>query len=198
MSQRRKTVPPTRVSSRSPRSGRSGLIAREKTKKQSAKRRTALDNRFHRTPTLSCTRASRARPYRGALAAATDGASEGARCGQREAEQWVSPGPGNGPRVSSSGELGGLLQGRHQTKVRVLLFHPSQVALTTIALLGRGALDCANDTGDFSFVVCSACHSNLEAGDGICYILIAERFGAFDDTSHDSQQLANLASARRT
>src|SRR5213593_775358 len=50
MSQRRTTVPPTRVSSRSPRSGRSGLIAREKTKKQPAKGRTALDNRFHRTP----------------------------------------------------------------------------------------------------------------------------------------------------
>jgi len=49
MSQRRTTVPPTRVSSRSPRSGRSGLIARDKTEKLSAKRRTALDNRFHRT-----------------------------------------------------------------------------------------------------------------------------------------------------
>lgn len=56
MSQRRKTVPPTRVSSRSPRSGRSGLIAKEKTEKQSVKRRTVLDNRFHRTDlTLSCT-----------------------------------------------------------------------------------------------------------------------------------------------
>src|SRR4051812_45695022 len=49
MSQRRTTVPPTRESSRSARSGRSGLIAKEKTKKQSAKKRTALDNRFHRT-----------------------------------------------------------------------------------------------------------------------------------------------------
>ncbi len=49
MSQRRKTIPPTQVSSRSPQSGRSGLIAREKTEKQSAKGRTALDNRFHRT-----------------------------------------------------------------------------------------------------------------------------------------------------
>ena len=49
MSQRRKTAPPTRVSSRSPRSDRSGLIAKEKTEKQSAKRRTVLDNRFHRT-----------------------------------------------------------------------------------------------------------------------------------------------------
>ena len=49
MSPRRKTVPPTRVSSRSPQSGRSGLIAKEKTEKQSAKERTALDNRFHRT-----------------------------------------------------------------------------------------------------------------------------------------------------
>lgn len=49
MSQRRKTVPPTRVSSRSSRTGRSGLIAKEKTEKQSVKERTALDNRFHRT-----------------------------------------------------------------------------------------------------------------------------------------------------
>jgi hypothetical protein len=58
MSQRRKTVPPTRVSSRSPRSGRSGLIAKEKTEKQSAKRRTVLDNRFHRTDLgVSCSEA---------------------------------------------------------------------------------------------------------------------------------------------
>ena len=49
MSPKRTTVPPTRVSSRSSRTGRSGLIAKEKTEKQSAKRRTVLDNRFHRT-----------------------------------------------------------------------------------------------------------------------------------------------------
>jgi hypothetical protein len=49
MSQRRTTAPPTRVSSRSSRSRRSELIAREKNEKQSAKERTALDNRFHRT-----------------------------------------------------------------------------------------------------------------------------------------------------
>lgn len=49
MSPRRKTVPPTRVSSRSPQSGRSELIARKKNQKQSAKGRTVLDNRFHRT-----------------------------------------------------------------------------------------------------------------------------------------------------
>ena len=49
MSERRRTVPPTRASSRASSSGRSELIAREKTEKQSAKRRTALDNRFHRT-----------------------------------------------------------------------------------------------------------------------------------------------------
>ena len=55
MSPRRKTVPPTRVSSRSSQAGRSELIAREKNEKQSAKERTALDNRFHRTdPALSC------------------------------------------------------------------------------------------------------------------------------------------------
>ena len=49
MSPKRTTVPPTRASSRSSRTGRSGLIAREKTEKQSARERTTLDNRFHRT-----------------------------------------------------------------------------------------------------------------------------------------------------
>ena len=49
MSQRRTTVPPTRVSSRSPQPGRSGLIAREKNEKQSARERTALDDHFYRT-----------------------------------------------------------------------------------------------------------------------------------------------------
>ena len=49
MSQRPTTVPSTRKQSRSSQSGREGLIAKEKTKKQSAKRRPALDNRFHRT-----------------------------------------------------------------------------------------------------------------------------------------------------
>ena len=43
MSQRRTTVPPTRKHSPSSSSGRKGLIVREKTKKQSAKERTALD-----------------------------------------------------------------------------------------------------------------------------------------------------------
>jgi len=49
MSQRKTTVPPTRKNSRSPRSGQVGLIARKKNEKQSARKRTALDNRFHRT-----------------------------------------------------------------------------------------------------------------------------------------------------
>ena len=49
MSQRRTTDPPTQKHSRSSPSGRKGLIATEKTKKQSAKKRSALDNRFHRT-----------------------------------------------------------------------------------------------------------------------------------------------------
>ncbi len=49
MSQRRKAVPPTRKRSRSSPVGRKELIATdEKTEKQSAKERTALDNRFHR------------------------------------------------------------------------------------------------------------------------------------------------------
>jgi len=49
MSPRRKTEPPTREHSRSSSSGGNGLIAKDKTKKQSARKRTALDNRFHRT-----------------------------------------------------------------------------------------------------------------------------------------------------
>jgi len=49
MSQRKKTAPPTPKHPRSSSAGRKGLIAKETTKKQSAKRRTALDNRFHRT-----------------------------------------------------------------------------------------------------------------------------------------------------
>jgi hypothetical protein len=49
MSQRRKTVPPNRVTSRSSHSGRSELIARENNEKRSAKKRSALDDRFHRT-----------------------------------------------------------------------------------------------------------------------------------------------------
>jgi hypothetical protein len=48
-SQRKKTAPPTRKHPRSSPSGRKGLIATEKTKKQSARKRTVLDNRFHRT-----------------------------------------------------------------------------------------------------------------------------------------------------
>src|SRR5437667_11331317 len=52
-SQRKKTAPPTPRRPRSSSSSRKGLIATEKTKKQSAKKRTALDNRFHRTLRLS-------------------------------------------------------------------------------------------------------------------------------------------------
>ena len=53
MSQRRTTGPPTRIRHESSASGRSELTARGKTKKQSAKERTALDSRFHRTYTLA-------------------------------------------------------------------------------------------------------------------------------------------------
>src|SRR4029079_534881 len=61
MSPRRMTEPSTRVSSRSSRTGRSGLIAKGKTEKQSAKESTALDNRFHRTLRLKlCGRGPRA------------------------------------------------------------------------------------------------------------------------------------------
>src|SRR5712691_12889408 len=49
MSPRRKTVPSTRKHSPSSPSGRGKLIAKVKTKKRSAKKRTALDNHFYRT-----------------------------------------------------------------------------------------------------------------------------------------------------
>ncbi len=49
MSPRKKTAPATQKHRRSSPSSRNGLIAKEKTKKQSARERTALDNRFHRT-----------------------------------------------------------------------------------------------------------------------------------------------------
>jgi hypothetical protein len=48
-SQRKKTAPSTQKRSRSAPTSRNELIAKEKTKKQSAKRRTVLDDRFHRT-----------------------------------------------------------------------------------------------------------------------------------------------------
>jgi hypothetical protein len=62
MSPRRTTVPPTRKHPPSSSSERKGLIARDKTKKQSAKRRTALDNRFHRTFFHSAARGLHAPP----------------------------------------------------------------------------------------------------------------------------------------
>src|ERR1044071_6317039 len=49
MSLRRTTGPSTRKHHESSASGRSELTARGKTKKQSAKKKTALDSRFHRT-----------------------------------------------------------------------------------------------------------------------------------------------------
>ena len=61
MSRRRTPVPPTRDHSRSRASGRKGLIAMTENKKQSAKRRTVLDDRFHRTyHAFSCERPPRA------------------------------------------------------------------------------------------------------------------------------------------
>src|SRR5437870_6282706 len=107
-SQRKKTAPPTPRRPRSSSSSRKGLIATEKTKKQSAKKRTALDNRFHRTPTLSCTRAPRAGLPRhaGRRDRRPFGGSE-VRPACRHAVD--SSAPRNGPRVSSSEELGRLI-----------------------------------------------------------------------------------------
>ena len=66
MSQRKRTAPPTPKHSRSSHSGRKGLIAKEKTKKQSAKKRSALDNRFHRTIAfIELFAAADARPFAG-------------------------------------------------------------------------------------------------------------------------------------
>ena len=48
-SQRKKTAPSTQKYSRSSPSSRNGLIAKEKTKKQTAEKRTVLDNHFHST-----------------------------------------------------------------------------------------------------------------------------------------------------
>ena len=70
-SQRKKTAPPTPRRPRSSSSSRKGLIATEKTKKQSAKKRTALDNRFHRTSVAELRAGTARRPPRGTLAAAT-------------------------------------------------------------------------------------------------------------------------------
>src|SRR5437899_8278931 len=71
-SQRKKTAPPTPRRPRSSSSSRKGLIATEKTKKQSAKKRTALDNRFHRTSVAELRAGPEGRPPRGAVAAAID------------------------------------------------------------------------------------------------------------------------------
>ena len=97
MSQRRTTVPPTHVSSRSPRSARKGLIAKDKNEKQSAKRRSALDNRFHRTDL----------PFSRAAPPGGDGrvarrlpritiCSEGAKCNRRDATALATAAAGNG------------------------------------------------------------------------------------------------------
>jgi len=71
MSPKQTTAPPALKHSRSSRSGEKGLIAKEKTKKQSAKRRTILDNRFHRTDlTLSCAAGPACRSRSGAAVGA--------------------------------------------------------------------------------------------------------------------------------
>jgi hypothetical protein len=57
------------------------------------------------TPVAELRAGAARRPPCGTLAAATDEASEGAKCSQRDAVQLVSPVPTNGPRVSSSAKL---------------------------------------------------------------------------------------------
>ena len=107
MSQRRKTDPPTRESSRSARAGRSGLIAKEKTEKQSAKRRTVLDNRFHRTAlSLSCTAKARVPKSRGRQVAAYTAGQRHTICNLHDADvsyrsfrEVEAASPGDSPPV---------------------------------------------------------------------------------------------------
>ena len=99
MSPRRTTVPPTRRHSRSSPQGRKELIARKKDEKQPAKRRTVLDDRFHRTD-LSL---SSERPR----ASVPDGRAEAYK-----ARGVFSPEPMYGRWVGCSKKLGaGLQQG---------------------------------------------------------------------------------------
>ncbi len=93
MSQRKKTAPSTLKHPRLLPSSRKGLIATEKTKKQSARKRTVLANRFHRTD----------RPLTGAappLASITDTSKP---C---EARGRGSAGPADGAASGAAGELG--------------------------------------------------------------------------------------------
>jgi hypothetical protein len=91
MRQRRTTVPPTRATSRSSPSGRSELIAREN-EKQSAKRRTALDNRFHRTA-LQFTGADRDAMKQGSRSTVKQRLASGATA------SWTKPPDGGALRV---------------------------------------------------------------------------------------------------
>ena len=92
-SQRKKTAPPTRKHSRSSSSGRKGLIAKGKTKKQSVRERTALDNRFHRTSeALSGIRRLRCR-CRERIASGRRNRGEGWRSGIRMEPSWTEPPP---------------------------------------------------------------------------------------------------------
>jgi len=81
MSPKGMTAPPARKRSRSSSSGQEGLIAKEKTKKQSAKKRTALDNRFHRTAlSLTCAAKAHVPKSRGTAVAAHTAGRQRAIC----------------------------------------------------------------------------------------------------------------------
>jgi hypothetical protein len=85
MSQRRTTVPPTHESSRVVTSRTVRADCKEKTEKQSAKRRTVLDNRFHRTDGPGLTGADPHAEKYSAREVATSGPASGA------AWSWVAP-----------------------------------------------------------------------------------------------------------
>src|SRR5438445_5651583 len=101
MRPRRTTVPPTRRHSRSSPQGRKELIARKKDEKQPAKRRTVLDDRFHRTD-LSL---SRERPSRASV-------PDSWRLAKHEGLQARAS---IRPRVGCSEELGGRADERFQS-----------------------------------------------------------------------------------
>ena len=120
MSQRRTTVPPTRKHSPSSTLGRKGLIAKEKPQKQSAKRRTVLDNHFHRTvQRFTC--AARARVPKPMRRTACTHVSRAMQAARRrdgfDVTRRFSAGPKTG-RVGFYLELGGGIRPQRIATVR--------------------------------------------------------------------------------
>lgn len=101
MSPKRTTAPPAHKRSRPSASSEKGLIAKEKTKKQSVKRRTALDNRFHRTDlTLSCGPPSLATGRAARPLPRITAGQRGAICNGRERQVLLGSREGLQPRAN--------------------------------------------------------------------------------------------------